>query len=259
MQSRDYEAIRVELTDRVATITLNRPQKKNALNQCLINEMLWALEDADADTEVRAIVLCGAGGSFSAGADLKGMQSETGGMAKKGEFPDLLQALTNLGTPTVAKIEGYAMAGALGLVACCDFAIASESAIFGTPEIKRGLFPLMIAAVLQRVVPQRKLVAMMLLGERLNATQALDYGLLTEKVPDTELNARVDALSKQLASQSPTAMRIGLHAINEQRDMPLDEALTYLNQQLLVLIGSDDAKEGLKAFFEKRDPNWPGR
>ena len=259
MQSRDYEAIQVEVSDRVATITLNRPAKKNALNQCLINEMLWALEDADADTEVRAIVLCGAGGSFSAGADLKGMQSETGWMAKKGEFPDLLQALTNLGTPTVAKIEGYAMAGALGLVACCDFAIASESAILGTPEIKRGLFPMMITAVLQRVVPQRKLVAMMLLGDRLNAAQALDYGLLTEVVADAKLGERVNELSKQLASQSPTAMRMGLRAINEQRDMPLDDALTYLNKQLVALIDSEDAKEGLKAFFGKREPIWPGR
>ena len=208
METREYGTITVDLRDRVLTVTLNRPKKKNALNQQMINEVLWALDDADKDSEVRAVVIAGAGGSFSAGADLKGMQSETGGMAKKGEFPDLLTALIELGTPTVAKIEGYAMAGALGIVAACDFAIGAQSAVLSTPEIKRGLFPMMITAVLQRVVPQRQLISMMLLGDRLTAAQACAYGLLTEVVPDGELDVRVDALASQLAKQSPTAMRL---------------------------------------------------
>jgi len=161
--------------------------------------------------------------------------------------------------PVIARIPGYVMGGAMGIVACCHFAIACESAILGTPEIKRGLFPMMIMAVLQRVIQPRDLLGLMLLGEKISARKAKEIGLLSEVVPDEALDARVAELAGQLAKQSPNAMRMGLNAYNEQRRMPLEEALPYLREQLYAVLGSEDAKEGLAAFFQKREPQWTGR
>ncbi len=259
MKDRGYTAIAVEGSDHVATLTLNRPEKKNALSQDAVNELLWALDDAKEDANVRVIVITGAGGNFSAGADLKGMTSGGDRLAKKGEFDDLLLRFPALGKPTIAKIEGYALAGSTGIIASCDFAIAAKSAKLGIPEIKRGLFPMMIMAVLQQVIPRRKLLQLMLLGERITADQAVECDLLTEAVPDDALHARVTELATQLASQSPTAMRMGLAAYHHQRALPLNEALPYLREQLYALINTEDAREGLAAFFEKRDPKWTGR
>jgi enoyl-CoA hydratase/carnithine racemase len=259
MEERDFQSLRVEQAGHVVTLTFDRPEKKNPLSQELVNELLWALDDAEADPEVRAIVLTGAGNAFSAGADLKGMTADRGRLEKKGEFDDLLLRLDRLTKPIVARIPGYVMGGAMGIVACCHFAIACESAILGTPEIKRGLFPMMIMAVLRRVVPSRELLKLMLLGEKITAARAKEIGLITEVVPDDQLDARVAELAGQLAKQSPTAMRMGLAAFNAQREMSVEDALPYLREQLYAVLGSEDAKEGLAAFFEKREPQWTGR
>lgn len=259
MQDRGYTAITVETSDHVTTLTLNRPEKKNALSQDAVNELLWALDDAKEDADVRVVVITGAGGNFSAGADLKGMTSGGDRLAKKGEFDDLLLRFPTLGKPTIAKIEGYALAGSTGIIASCDFAVVAKSAKLGIPEIKRGLFPMMIMAVLQQVIPRRKLLRLILLGERITADQAVDCGLATEAVPDEALDKRVAELAAQLAAQSPTAMRMGLAAYHHQRALPLNEALPYLREQLYALINTEDAREGLAAFFEKRDPKWTGK
>lgn len=262
MESRPYEAIRVDSQDGVCTITLNLPERKNPLGPLMVNELLWALDDAREDGEVRAIVLTGAGKAFSAGGDLKQMGGGDGDgpkLAPKGDYVDLLLRFTALGKATVARVPGYAMGGGLGLVACCDFAVACESAQLGTPEIRRGLFPMMIMAVLQRLVPRRQLMNMMLLGERLTAAQALDYGLLSHVVPDEELDAKVLELATKLASQSPTAMRMGLAAFHHQADLTLEDALPHLRDQLFTILGTEDAREGLTAFFQKREPVWTGR
>jgi len=155
----------------------------------------------------------------------------------------------------LANVSG----GGLGLVASCDFAVACESAVLGTPEIRRGLFPMMIMAVLQRVMPRRKLMGMMLLGEKLTAAEALDHGLLSHVVPDDGLDAEVEAIVDKLAAQSPTAMRMGLRAFHHQADLDLEKALPHLRDQLFALLGTEDAQEGLRAFFEKREPRWTGR
>ena len=150
------------------------------------------------------------------------------------------------------------MGGGLGLVASCDFAIASESAILGTPEIRRGLFPMMIMSVLDRVMSRRDLIRMMLLGDKLSAADAKEMGLLSSVVPETELDAAVGKLTTQLAAQSPTAMRRGLLAYHHQADLELKEAVPYLRDQLYALLGTADGREGLKAFIEKRAPKWTG-
>ncbi len=266
MEARAYRKIVVSVADAVATVTLNEPERKNPLGVESANELLYALDDADADPAVRAIVLTGAGKAFSAGADLKQMAGGGGADAPegdplepKGDYPDLLLRFGRLGKPIIARVPGPAMGGGLGLVVSCHFAVACESAVLGTPEIRRGLFPMMIMAVLRRVVPRRKLLEMMLLGEKLSAAQALELGLLTHVVPDDRLDAEVAGLAGKLAARSPTAMRMGLRAFDMQESMHLHEALPYLQEQLYELLGTDDAREGLTAFLEKRAPKWTGR
>ncbi len=259
MQERDYQTLLVEQDGFIVTLTFNKPEKKNPLSQELVNELLYALDDAEAADDVRVIVVTGAGNAFSAGADLKGMTADRGKLEKKGEFDDLLLRLDGLKKPIIARIPGYVMGGAMGITASCHFAIACESAILATPEIKRGLFPMMIMATLQRVIHPRELLQLMLLGEKITAQKAKEIGLLTEVVPDEQLDARVAELAGQLAKQSPTAMRMGLDAYNRQRRMPLEEALPFLRDQLYAVLSSEDAKEGLAAFFQKREPQWTGR
>ncbi len=261
MDNRGYETILVGAEDGVATITLNVPERRNPLGPQMVNELLWALDDARDDPNVRVIVLTGAGGTFSAGGDLKQMSAGGEGpkLAAKGDYADLLLRFSQLTKPTVARVPGHCFGGGLGMVAACDFAVACESAKLGTPEIKRGLFPMMIMAILTRVVPRRQLMNMMLLGENLTAAQAKDYGILSQVVPDAELDAKVDELAKKLAAQSPTAMRMGLTAFHHQADRRLDEAIPYLRDQLFAILGTEDAREGLTAFLQKREPKWTGR
>ncbi len=259
IQDREFEALLVQQEGHVLTLTFNRPEKKNPLSQELVNELIWALDDAQEADDVRVIVLTGAGNAFSAGADLKGMSGDRGKLEKKGEFDDLLLRLDALEKPLIARVPGYVMGGAMGIIACCPFVIACESAILGTPEIKRGLFPMMIMAVLQRVIHPRPLLELMLLGEKISAAKAKEIGLVSEVVPDEALDARVAELADQLASQSPTAMSMGLRAYNTQRRMPVEDALPYLREQLYALLSTEDAKEGLAAFFQKRAPEWKGR
>ncbi|UJR79786.1 enoyl-CoA hydratase-related protein [Sandaracinus amylolyticus] len=263
MEARAYRTLLVAQTGAVATITMNKPERKNPLGPEMVNELCWALDDAKDDASVRAVVLTGAGGAFSAGGDLKQMSGGTDGgpepLAPRGDYVDLLLRFTTIGKPTIARVPGIAMGGGLGLVASCDFAIGCESATFGTPEIKRGLFPMMIMAVLRRVVSRRRLMDMMLLGEKLDAREAERIELISRCVPDAELDAAVSALAEKLAAQSPTAMRMGLAAFHAQADRDLAGALPYLRDRLVAILGTEDAREGLMAFMEKRTPQWTGR
>ena len=258
MEARDYQTIRVTSEASVATLTLSIPERKNPLGPVMVNELLYALDDARDDPQVRVVVLTGAGKAFSAGGDLKQMGTSSA-LESKGDYSDLLLRFPQLHKPTVARVPGYAMGGGLGLVASCDFAVACESAVLGTPEIKRGLFPMMIMAVLQQVMPRRELMNMMLLGERLTAAEAKRAGLLSQVVGDGELDEVVDALTRRLAGQSPTAMARGLRAFHGQREQSLAMAIPKLRDELFSLLGTEDAREGLTAFFEKRDPVWKGR
>ncbi|MBX3249625.1 MAG: enoyl-CoA hydratase/isomerase family protein [Myxococcales bacterium] len=261
MQDHPYETLLVHAHGGVATITLNLPERKNPLGPAMVNELLWALDEAKQDPSVRVIVLTGAGSAFSAGGDLKQMSSGGSGpkLAHRGDYVDLLLRFTQLGKPTIARIPGHTYGGGLGLVASCDFAIAAESAKLGTPEIKRGLFPMMIMAVLARVMPRRELLSMMLLGESLSAAEAKRVGILSHVVPDEELDAKTTEISHKLAKQSPTALRMGLAAYHHQADRALTDALPYLRDQLFAILGTEDAREGLSAFLQKREPVWTGR
>ncbi len=262
MEARSYRTILASVESSIATITLNVPERKNPIGPLMVNELLYALDDAKDDPDVRVIVLTGAGKAFSAGGDLKQMSGGGGEgpeLPPKGDYSDLLLRFPSLGKPTIARVPGVAMGGGLGLVASCDFAIAAESAVLGTPEVRRGLFPMMIMAVLQRVVSRRKLLEMMLLGEKLTARQAAEIELINRAVPDDALDDEVRALAEKLAAQSPTAVRMGLAAYHHQADRALVEAVPYLQEQLVAVLGTEDAREGLMAFIEKRAPHWTGR
>jgi len=261
-QRPEYRSLAVHNEAAVATLTMQRPERKNALNPMLINELLWALDDARDDPEIRVIVLTGSGGTFCAGADLSQM---SGGddqkellLAPKGDLAELLLRFPKLHKPVIAKVNGVALGGGLGLVASCHFAIATSSAKLGTPEILRGLFPMQIMAVLDRLVPQRQLLELMLLGQTVDAERARELGLVTRVVPDEKLDGAIDELAKALAARSPTAMRMGLEAYVAQSGKPMVESLPYLRAQLLGLLATEDAMEGLSAFLQKRPPHWGG-
>jgi enoyl-CoA hydratase/carnithine racemase len=245
----------------VLRITLNNPARKNAIGPAMVNELLYALGDAMDDADVRSIVLTGAGDAFCAGGDFSQMSGPAGGgsLEPRGDYADLLLAMVNAPKPLIARVNGHALGGGLGLVAACHFAIGAQGAKLGTPEINVGLFPMMIMAVLERCMPRRKLLEMMLLGRRIDADEAVEVGLLNRAVEPEALDAAVAELSSAIASKSPITVRLGLTAFSAQDDLDLEAALPLLRERLAACLATDDAREGLTAFLEKRPPRWTGK
>jgi len=258
-----FEVLLYELQGHVLTITMNRPEKRNALSARLVNELVVALEAAGADPEVRAIVLTGAGDAFCSGGDLSQMSGgggeSEGKVPFRGGFVELNLAFQRVQKPVIAKVRRYALAGGLGLVCACPFAIAEDTATFGTPEINRGLFPMMIMANIFRTVPRRRGLELILLGERIGAAQAAEWGVITRAVPAAALDAEVQQLAEVLANKPPAVMMLGLEAFHEQADLSVADALPYLNGKLFECFQTQDAREGLMAFLEKREPKWTGK
>ena len=248
------------VTGNVGRITLNRPEKRNPLGPGTVGELCQVLRSAQQDPEVRVVILRGAGDTFSAGGDLGALKGAGGAAAVTTDgFAELNLLFTRLGKPTIASVQGAAMGGGLGLVVACDMALAAESARFGTPETKVGLWPMIISAPLQRCVGRRQALRLMLGGQKMDASEAERIGLISEVVPDEELEARTDKLAALLASRSPAVTRLGLQAFNEVQDMELEPALRYLEQQLWAVLGTEDAMEGIRAFLEKRAPQFKGK
>ncbi len=245
----------------VLRITLNNPARKNAIGPVMVNELLHAIGDALEVEAVRSIVLTGAGDAFCVGGDFSQMTGAAGEAAleHRGDYADLLLAIANATKPVVARVNGHALGGGLGLVAAAHFAIAAEGAKLGTPEINVGLFPMMIMAVLQRHVPRRRLLEMMLLGQRIEAEEGVRLGLLGKVVPREGLDQAVAEVTGGIASKSPITVRLGLEAFAAQDDMDLESALPMLRGRLAGCLATDDAREGLMAFMEKRPPRWSGK
>jgi enoyl-CoA hydratase len=258
-----YEQLLYEAADGVATITLNRPEQRNALSAQLLAELVDAIEVARDDEAVRCVVLTGAGEKvFCAGADLGGFAADVPLVEKhyaSDLFLEFFRLMPRLGKPSLCAANGHVLAGGLGLALSCDLVIAKDSATFGTPEINVGAFPYMIMSIIYRNVPRKKVNEMILLGERLSAEEAVTYGLANKAVPEEEFAAAVAEWAGKLASKSPVLMRLGHDAIYRQQDMALDDALEYLRSQLSLTFSTEDILEGVQAFFEKREPNWKGR
>jgi enoyl-CoA hydratase/carnithine racemase len=259
----EFEKIRYEVAEHVATITLDDPETRNALSDQLLSELLSALRTAKADDEVRVVVLTSSHEKvFSAGGNLAGFGSDAAVAHKHFAaqlFVDVFAELGQLGKPSIVAANGHVLAGSLGIALACDLIIAKQSAGFGTPEINVGLFPFMIMALIYRNVGRKKTTEMLLLGERLSAEQAREAGIVNRVVAEAEFDAAVAEWAGKLASKSPLVMRLGKDAIWRQMDMPLLDALDYLRSQLTIELSTEDAIEGVTAFFEKREPRWKGR
>jgi enoyl-CoA hydratase/carnithine racemase len=259
----DYEVVKYEVADGVATVTLDNPEKRNMLSGQMLVELVDAMKTARDSEDVRAVVLTGAGEKvFCAGADLGGFAAEVPLVAKHFAtdlFLEYFRLMPRLGKPSLCAANGHVLAGGMGLALSCDLLIAKEGATFGTPEINVGAFPYMIMAIIYRNVPRKKVNEMMLLGERLSAEQAVEYGLANKVVPAGEFDAAVAEWAAKLASKSPVLMRLGHDAMYRQQDMGVDDALDYLRSQLSLTFSTEDIVEGVTAFFEKRDPQWKGR
>jgi enoyl-CoA hydratase/carnithine racemase len=254
----DYERIRVVREGGVEVISLAYPQKNNAIGPRMASELLLALATARAADEVRAIVLTGEGRAFCAGGDFSEVASGDG-QKLAGGFVDLLLALARCDKPVVARVNGDALGGGLGLVAASTFAIASTEAMMGTPEVEVGIFPMTIMAMLARVMPRKRLLEMMLLGQRLDAAEAARVGLVNRAVPPEALDHEVRVLTDAVAAKSPLILRLGLRAFAAQEDLELESALPLLRDRLTECLATADAREGLAAFREKRAPRWAGR
>jgi enoyl-CoA hydratase/carnithine racemase len=258
-----YTQILLEKKGHRADVIINRPEKRNALSGTVISELVDAFEDCKRDDHIRVVVFSGAGDkAFCAGADLAEQQKDANEYERfKGRdtFIYLFEIIGQLGKPVVAQVQGLALAGGLGLVAACDFVIASEVARFGTPEINVGMFPMMISALLIRNIGRKKLIDLMFTGRQMDAHEAEGCGLVTRVVPLAKLVAEVDALADSLASKSPSIMKLGKDALYNMQDMTLEQSLKYLAAMLSLCLVTDDSKEGLTAFVEKRKPEWTGR
>jgi len=260
-----YQTIVTEIKGKAGTITLSREERRNAISPTMTIELLDALKKYDEDRNILVIVLTGAGSrAFCAGADFGEAMSATASLLDRHEeqrkFAELFKVIKGLRKPLLGRINGHALGGGFGLACSCDIVVAAEDCQFGTPEINVGLFPYVIMATLLRSASApKKLIEMMLTGERLNAREAQLLGLLNHVVPREQLDARVDEITKRIASKSPAILRLGRRAFYTMRDMEYEKALEYLSSVLAINTVADDVAEGISAFLEKREPQWKGK
>jgi enoyl-CoA hydratase/carnithine racemase len=253
--------LRYETNPPRATITIDDPERRNPLSNAAVTELTGLIERAAADADVRAIVITGAGETaFSAGGDLSGgfVDRPLADHDERAAFADLFRTMRAAGKPIVARVNGHALAGGFGIAAACDVTIAVGDATFGAPEIKVGLWPMMISAVLLRVMPRKAALELMMTGRRMSADEALRLGVVSRVVRREELDAAVDLVVDSLASMSPIVMRLGRDAYFAVEDLGFDAALDHLHIGLTAVASTDDAAEGVAAFLAKRRPNWSG-
>jgi enoyl-CoA hydratase/carnithine racemase len=256
------EQVLLSTTGHIATVTLNRPDQRNPLSATMLRDLAAAFRWCKEEAEVRVVVLTGAGRVFCAGADLTSFDGEMSGLDKfrsRDLFVDLFVLMAELGKPIVGRINGHALAGGLGLACSCDLLVAVDTATFGTPEINVGIWPMMIQAVLSRNIPRKILLEMEMLGDRWTATQLQSLGVVNRVVGHELLDPTVNEIAEALAKKSPIAMRLGRDSLYRQQDMDFRAALHYLHGQFLVVSQTEDSREGIKAFFEKREPDFKGK
>ena len=257
------EAVRTGLTASVLTVTIDRPEQRNALSADVNRGLLEALRRAAEDDEVRVVVVTGAGDrAFCAGADLGGLRPDAGAVElhrARSMFADVLRGLRALPKPVVARVNGAALAGGFGLALGCDLAVAADTATFGTTEVKVGMWPYLISAVLIEHLGPKRTMDLMLSGRRIPAGEALEWGLVNRVVPAGELDAAVDETTAELAGLSPVVLALGKESYARAAQMTRDDAMAYLAGRLDLHLQTEDATEGIAAFLQKRPPEWRGR
>ena len=255
LEGLDFKTILLDIKNNIMTITLNRPEKKNALNNVMMNELNYALAYAKQESSIRVVVIAAEGNIFCAGADLTRAKSESN-VPKLKNNDDISLSLRHLYKPVICKIQGSVYAGALLIVSNSTHAIAVKEAEFSAPEIHRGLWPFMVMAGLFRVMPKRAGLDFIMRGQPIDVSKAEKFGLINQSVNKEYLDETVNSLAKELASLAPETMQFGLEAYEKQDSKSFNEALPYLQEQIAKCFEGKDAKEGISAFLEKRKPNW---
>lgn len=255
-------ALLVEQRGHALWLTINRPERRNAINADVVAGIAQALARAEADDAVRAVVITGAGdAAFCAGADLaRGSGSFQFDPSRPHlDYANLLRQAWSSTVPMIARVNGHCMAGGMGLFGMCDLAVAAEHATFGLPEVKVGVFPAQVLSVLQHLVGPRLVAELCLTGEPIDAARAERIGLVNHVAARGELDAKTEWLLERVVGKSPTANRRGKAMMRAAFDMSFEQAIAYLESQIVTLALTEDAKEGRLAFQEKRPPRWTGR
>jgi enoyl-CoA hydratase len=251
-----------ESSGAVARVTITREDRRNAINPEVVSDLADAFARAEADEAIKVVVLTGAGEkAFCAGGDLGGMgdASRVAQHFIRGEVGELFKQMRSSRMPIVARVNGHALAGGFGLMLACDLVVAADDVEVGTPEVNIGLWPFMISAVIQRDLPRKIALELMLTGRRMEATEAELWGFINRVVPRAELDDAVTEMTEILASKSPLLVSLGKRSFYKAEDMDMDHALEYLAGMLTVALESEDTIEGVTAFLEKRQPEWKGR
>ena len=256
------EQVLLDIEGGLARVTINRPDRRNAINPDVVGGISRALERAEADESVRVVILTGAGDkAFCAGGDLGSMTDagKVGQHDQRAEVGALFLQMRRSRLPIVARVNGHALAGGFGLMLACDLVLAADDAEMGTPETNIGLWPFMITSVIQRDLPRKLALELMLTGRRLSAAEAHTWGFVNRVVPRSELDGAVAELTSELASKSPLISALGKRSFYRAEDMAFEDALEYLAGMLTVCLESEDTVEGITAFLQKRKPEWKGR
>jgi enoyl-CoA hydratase/carnithine racemase len=257
-----WKNILVERDGSLGKITLNRPETRNALDNATASEVLAGLNQHFQDAEVRSIVITGAGDAFCAGGDLKQMEALSSmsgdeAYAWPTAIVDAHKAMLTADKPVIAAVNGPAMAGGMGLAGMCDIIVAMEDAKFAMPEVKIGLFPMIIVAQLSRSIPRKHLLEMMMTGDPIDAVEAYRLGFVNKLAKDrSEMDDVVADYARRFEKTSPTAIALGRRAFTLLSDMPASQAIDAAQFLNLPFFFGEDLKEGANAFFEKRKPKW---
>jgi enoyl-CoA hydratase/carnithine racemase len=253
------DEVRSSLDSGILALTINRPEQRNALNHAVFQGLCGALREAADNREVRVVTLTGAGDKvFCAGVDLKtATEGETGGAAfRPSDYRELLLEILHCPKPTVALARGHVVAGGLGILLACDLALACDDVHFSTPEILVGMFPMMLLALLCRHVGRKRSTEILLLGERMPAAAAMESGIVNHVYPRDQFEAEAGRFVRSLSEKSASILRLGKKAIAHVEDRTLQEDLAYLESALARVMSCADSKEGMRAFLEKRKPQW---
>jgi methylglutaconyl-CoA hydratase len=258
----NYETLDITVVDKVATITLNRPQLRNAFNETAIADLTMAFDEASQDRDVRAIVLAANGPAFCAGADLNWMKKMAGYSAAENEadalrLADMLRTIYFSPKPVVAKVQGDCYAGGMGLVAACDIVVAAEGVNFCLSEVKLGLIPATISPYVIKAMGDQAARRWFLTAERFDAREAHRLGLAHEVVPAEQLDAKVAEIVKALTANSPNAVREAKALVRDIAGLPIDDVLLADTAGRIAAIrASEEGREGVASFLEKRKPSW---